>query len=72
MNRKEIDIITKATLLRDLLEFFSIFQKQSEELGHLYILRLKHTKANEDDWSGKINATNSLIKKQGLSIIEDL
>jgi len=36
----------------------------NEELGHIYILRQKRNEKNHDvEWSGKINATNSLIKK---------
>jgi len=52
-------------MLLELAIFMSIFIKAdpNEELGHLYILRQVESDGNIDDWGGKINATNSLIKQ---------
>ena len=52
-------------MLFELAIFISIFIKPdpNEELGHLYILKQIESDGNIDDWSGKINATNSLIKQ---------
>jgi len=55
----------KCNMLFELAIFISIFTKPdpNEELGHLYILRQIESDGSIDDWSGKINATNSLIKQ---------
>ena len=71
MSKKEVDLQTKAELLHDYAEFMLIVKKiccgckrkTNEEIGFLYVLEVKKNENQEDDWSGKINATNDLIKE---------
>jgi hypothetical protein len=55
----------KAELLYDYATFRSLFTcciDKDEELKHMYIIRLKKDADGEEEWTGRINATNVKIE----------
>ena len=69
MSKKEVDLQAKAELLYDYAEFVAIvrkylpfcLKKSHNKLGFLYCLQIRESSSTDDDWSGKIKATNNLI-----------
>ena len=72
MTKKEQDLITKAEILFDYSQFLKMFKKEDKCLGHIYILR--HIKGDDsaDDWAGKINSINNLVKSTKKKVTDDI
>ena len=59
-------------MLHDYQEFLQLFKKHNHELGHIYIMRKTRSLDTGDDWDGKINATNNLIKHSKKKLSDEI